>query len=210
MNTDFQALYEEKDKEAFDIWDVKAPTPEPLPEIDEAAEFAKECERLREEAKQAGYREGCEQAAVELRQKHEELAQWLHLLQHPLSLLDKALTEEMVQTILWICEHCIQIELACHPEKIAAIIDEIKKELPSLQAEKQLAMHPLDLEFIQKELEEQKELALSTFLLADEQLSRGDFYLKTEYNELDGRIKTRLQTLFKTYLCQDSVKPNSE
>lgn len=206
MDQEFQPLYEEKDSEAFDIWDIKAPEPEPIVEIDEKEEFAKECEGLRKEAKEAGYQEGLRQAAEHIQQKQQQLVQWINLLRQPITLIDNALNKEIVQTILWVCEACIGFELSIHPEKLLALVEEIKRELPSLQGNKQLSMNPLDVECIindLNELKDSKATGLTDILVADPTLARGDFYLKTEYNDLDGRLKTRLEKLFKSYLTDD-------
>ncbi|WP_028388386.1 flagellar assembly protein FliH [Legionella fairfieldensis] len=208
MDNDFQPLYEEKDKDAFDVWDIKIPEPEPVSEIDEKEELAKECERLREQAKQEGYQEGLRQAEIHVQQKQQELGEWIHFFQHPLAIVDSELNKEIVQTIIWICEACIGIELSVHPEKLAVLIDAIKQELPGLQGNKQLAMHPLDVEYLLDNFKNSQP-DLTRVLIADPALSRGDFYIKDEYSELDGRLKTRLQTLFKSYL-QDNNDSTDE
>lgn len=210
MDNDFQPLYEEKDKDAFDVWQMKMPDPDPVIEIDEKEEFAKECARLREEVKKAAYEEGMQQAAAELQQKRQELASWLNLIQNPVELLDNALSQEIIQTIVWICEACIGIELSIHSEKLLTLLEEIKRELATLQGDKQLVMNPLDVEWLLKELNEQQVSGLTALLVADPSLSRGDFYLKSEYGELDGCLKTRLQKLFKTYLLEDEPESTND
>lgn len=206
VDNDFQPLYEEKDKDAFDVWQMKMPEPEPVIEIDEKEEFAKECARLREEVKKAAYEEGMQQAAAELQQKRQELASWLTLIQNPVELLDDALSQEIVQTIAWIFEACIGIELSIHPKKLLTLLEEIKREFSTLQGDRELVMNPLDVEWLLNELSEQQVAGLTALLVADPSLSRGDFYLKNEYGELDGRLKTRLQKLFKNYLLEDGAE----
>ncbi|CDZ78604.1 Flagellar assembly protein FliH [Legionella massiliensis] len=208
MEDNFQPLYEEKDSEAFNIWDIKGPEPEPVIEVDPQEEFAKECERLREEARNTGYQEGLKQAAEHVQSKQRELAACITLLQQPTVLLDNALTQEIIKTIIWICEACIGIELSINPEKLTILMELVKQELPSLNGYKQLAMHPDDVDFIINELSEIRESAATYFLVADPTLKRGDFYLKNEYSDLDGRLSTRLQKLFETYL-QDEESLNN-
>lgn len=132
MDNDFQPSYQEKDKDAFDVWEFKVPEPEPIDEIDPQEELARECERLREEAKKLGYQEGMQMAAEELESKRQELVNWFDLLRKPVLLLDNNLSQELIQTILWICEICIGIELSIHPDKLLLLLEEIKKNfLPS-------------------------------------------------------------------------------
>lgn len=209
MENDFQPLYEEKDSEAFSLWEIKGPEPEPVIEIDPQEELAKECERLREEARTEGYQKGLSQAAGDVLKKQQDLDSCINLLQQPLSLIDNCLSQEIIKTIIWICEACIGIELSIHPEKLTALLELVKRELPSLQGDKKLAMHPDDVNYITKELSEDKASAFASLLVADNNLKRGDFYLKNEYNDLDGRLQTRLQKLFETYL-QDEEGINQQ
>ncbi|KTD16466.1 FliH/SctL family protein [Legionella jordanis] len=204
MTNDFQPLYEPEDKETFDVWELKTSEPVVVEDIDPNEELQKECERLREEAKKLGFEEGMQQAASELHKMRQDLLAWLEILQKPVLLLDEHLSYELVQTIAWICEHCIGIELSIHPEKLLTLLEEIKKELPSLQENKQLLMNPQDVEWLLNELDEKQSSELNNILIADDNLRRGDFYLKSAYSELDGRIKTRLEEILKKYLLEDN------
>jgi flagellar assembly protein FliH len=58
----------------------------------------------------------------------------------------------------------------------------------------------LDTLGIKIEIDEKEIPGLHEALVADPSLSRGDFYLKGEHNELDGRIQTRFTTLFAKYI----------
>ncbi|MDI9817658.1 MULTISPECIES: FliH/SctL family protein [unclassified Legionella] len=204
MDDSFQPWYEEKDQQAFNLWEFKVPETESIiEEVDPQEEFARECDRLREEAEKAGYQEGMKQAAEELQLKRQELANWLNLIRQPVALLDKNLSHELVQTIAWVCQACIGIELSIHPDKLSLFIEEIKKELPSLQGDKQLVMNPSDIEWLNNELEEQQLTELRSLFVTDETLERGDFYLRSEHNELDGRLKTRLQKILQIHFFQD-------
>lgn len=204
VENNFQPLYEEKDKDSFNIWDIRGPEPEVIEPVDPQVEIEKECARLREEAKQAGYQEGLQQASADIQQLKQELNNWIVLLQHPVALVDSQLNQEIVKTILWVCEACIGIELSIHPEKLFALIEMIKQELPALQGDKQLFMNPVDVDYLTQELKESQDFDLTQFLMPDASLAQGDFYLKSDYTDLDGRLKTRLQKLFKSYLQEDS------
>lgn len=209
MENDFQPLYEEKEGEAFSIWDIKGQEPEPLIETDPQEELAKECERIREEAREEGYQKGLQQATDYLSKKQQDLELCINLLQQPISLIDNRLSQEVIKTIIWLCEACIGIELSIHPEKLITLWEQIKRELPTLQGDKKLAMHPDDVNYLTKELNELKESAPPSFLVADKSLKRGDFYLQNEYNDLDGCLKTRLQKIFETYLEDEGWEHSS-
>nr|WP_284698406.1 FliH/SctL family protein [Legionella micdadei] len=145
-----------------------------------------------------------QQAASHVQKKQQELAHWLDLLQHPAKLLDNELNQEIVQTILWICEVCIGVELSIHPEKLLTLIDVIKPELPLLQGKKQLLLNPEDADYLMNELKPSGDSELIQFIIPDPSLARGDFYLKSDFSDLDGRVKTRLKNLLKSYLQNDN------
>lgn len=168
-------------------------------------EFAKECEQLREEAIKQGYDEGMAQARDEINAKKQDLVQWGRLLKNPVQLIDNKLTQEIIQTVIWLSAHCIGIELSVNPEKLRELFTHIKDELPALQPDKVFAMHPDDIEWIKTEIGLTEIPGLQDILVADNSLSRGDFYLKSEHSELDGSVQTRLITLFSKYINKDNL-----
>lgn len=202
MTTDFEPMYEDQDED-FDSWDLTQPKKAPEPEIDEKAEFARECARIREEAQKQGFQAGVDAAAADMNKKLDELDQWIAFLKKPVSLVDKDLSREIIQCILWICEACIGIELSVSAEKFEPLIEVLKQELAGLQGTKRLAMHPEDVSFLQTRMQNEPGQLLADFLVPDPSLARGDFYLKSDFNELDGRLRTRLQMLCKPYLYED-------
>lgn len=196
MELDFQATFTEQDDD-FHPWEIKPEqTEEEVPEVDPQLVFAEECARLRQLAEEEGYQAGYKKAEEEIAQLRNELQEWIDYLQNPLRMLDKSLSIEIVQTIQWLCTSCIGLELSLHPEKIMAVVDEIKQELPTIKGNKQLSMHPKDAEWLRNQLEKQKFFALTEILVEDGSLERGDFYLRSEFCELDGRLQTRLQQIF--------------
>jgi flagellar assembly protein FliH len=114
-------------------------------------------------------------------------------------------TQEILQTILWLSQHCIAVELSVNPDKLRDLLNEIKTELPSLNNHRTLAMHPLDVAWIQAEVGDSEIPGLHQILVADATLNRGDFYLKGEYSELDGRIHSRFATLFAKYITKENL-----
>jgi flagellar assembly protein FliH len=174
-------------------------------EIDEKEAFRIECELLRQDAIKKGYEQGLQQAQAELNEKKKEFACWFELIKNPVKLLDEHITQEMLQTIVWLCQHCIAVELSVHPEKLRDLLNKIKVELPTLNNHRMLAMHPLDVAWIQVEVGENEIPGLHEILVADSTLNRGDFYLKGEHSELDGRVHNRFASLFAKYITKDDL-----
>ena len=190
----------------FSVWEYQAlKDTDDTVVVDEKEAFLAECDALRKDAVKNGYEQGMQQAMAEIAAKKKEFARWFDLLQHPVKLLDDHLTQEIIQTILWISQHCIAVELSVNPEKLRDLFNEIKKELPFLNNEHMLAMHPLDVAWVQTEIGETEIPGLQEILVADPALNRGDFYLKSEHSELDGRIYTRFATLFAKYITKDNL-----
>lgn len=202
MSNEFQPYGSEKNASDFNVWDFQV-TKEVVPTVNHEEELLKECERIKTEAASRGYKEGLEQAQEEINNQKTELARWINLIQNPIQLLDEQLTQELMQTVIWLSQECIGIELSLHPEKLCALIEQVKEELPSLQKNKQLAMHPDDVAWIKQEMKPSEFPELHQLLVSDSELHRGDFYLSSEHNELDGRLHSRLSTLFAKYINKE-------
>jgi len=200
MDTEFQPLYEAKDKDDFSIWELQVPEADMEPKIDLQAQLAAECEQLREEARHEGYQQGLQDAENDIKAQQAELRQWLAMIQNPLQLLDKQISDEMMQTIFWICKACISIELSLAPEKILMILEDIKKELPAIIGKKQLSMNPQDKQWLETQLDRKLDADILAILVEDKKLNRGDFYLHSDHCELDGCLEDRLQKILASYL----------
>lgn len=208
MSTEFEPFEHDIKKRDFNPWEYQVKKEESVEVISQEEQFLQECELLRQEAAQKGYEEGWQRAEEEIQLKKGELAAWLELLQKPVQLLDEQLTQEMIQTIIWLCQHCIGVELSINPEQLGNLLNKIKEELPALAGKKKLAMHPADVDWIKAEINEKFIPDLHELLSADSSLGRGDFYLQGEHSELDGRLFTRFSTLFADYINNDNcTKP---
>lgn len=177
------------------------------PEVNPQVELLDECEELRQTAKKQGYEEGYATGAHDIQELKKELSYWINQVKNPVQMIDDHITQEMIQTIIWICQYCMGVELSVHPDKLRELIDRIKEELPSLQSNKVFAMHPDDVEWVKKHIHEKEIPGLHEILYADTSLNRGDFYLKSPHSELDGRLHTRLITLFAKYIDKDNLIP---
>jgi len=205
MSNEFEP-YHNKENTGFSVWEYNKKNREPEPVVvNEEEEFLKEREKVLQEALQQGYEEGLKKAKAEIDAKKQELIAWAKLLRDPVQLIDDKLIQELIQTIIWLSAHCIGIEISVAPEKLRELFKHIKDELPALQSDKMFAMHPDDIAWINKEIGVSEVPGLHEILVADPSLSRGDFYLKSEYSELDGRVKTRLITLFSQFINKDNL-----
>lgn len=203
MNKDFRPLYEDSSKNEFNVWDYTPIETTPRSSSDEQIEFTIECERLRDNARTQGYEEGIKQAQAEVEALKTELNAWLDFIKNPVQLLDKTLCQEMVNTIIWICQTCIGIELSITPEKMMVLMESIKKEFAGIRQNKQLAMNPEDIAWLKSQLS-MRDQEITDILAEDPSLKRGDFYLTSEHSELDGTLKTRIENLFASYYAADS------
>jgi flagellar assembly protein FliH len=205
MSKEFEP-YNKKEDTGFSVWEYNQKKKEPEPVVvNEEEDFLKEREKLRQEAIQQGYEEGLKKAQAEIDAKKQDLIEWAKLLCDPVRLVDDKLTQELIQTVIWLSTYCIGVEISVNPEKLRELFKHIKDELPSLQGDKMFAMHPDDIAWIKKEIGVSEVPGLQDILVADPSLSRGDFYLKSEHSELDGRVETRLITLFSKYINKDNL-----
>jgi flagellar assembly protein FliH len=197
MSNQFEPYFKGSATPEFSQWHFGEDNAQREPLIDPEEALANEYEKMKEEARESGYQEGLLQAKEEIQQQKEILQNTLQALLKPQQLLDQALIAEIVTTMIWLCQYCIEIELSVHPEKLQALIERIKTELPSLHGKKILMMHPDDLDWITQNL---KEEGLLSMLEANPSFFRGDFLLKSEDAVLDGALSTRLHTIFAEYL----------
>ena len=205
MSNQFEPYNNEGKNSEFSAWEYQNHKADEPPESTPEELFIKECELLKKEAIEKGYAEGLQQATAEIEATKAEFSKWIELLQNPIQLLDDQLIQEMIQTMIWLSKHCIGVELSVNPEKLREFFNLIKEELSSLLSNRVLSMNPTDIEWIVTQIDEKEIPGLHEVLAADPSLSRGDFYLKSEHSELDGRLQTRLSSLFAKYIHKDSL-----
>ncbi|KTD59027.1 flagellar assembly protein FliH [Legionella shakespearei] len=205
MSNEFEPYLTDDKKSEFSVWQYQVAQAPAEPEISPEEELARECELIRQEAREQGYSEGLQQAQAEITDLKAELARWIEFFQHPIQLLDEQLVQEVMQTVIWLSQYCIGVELSVNPEKLYDLLNEIKGELPSLKGNKILGMNPDDAQWIKAQISEKEMPGIEQSLYADPELNRGDFYLKGEHSELDGRLNTRLLTLCAKYINKDTL-----
>lgn len=204
MSNEFEPYLTDDKKSEFSIWQYQVAQDPVVPEISPEDELARECELLRQEAREQGYAEGLQKAQAEINTLKAELTGWIEFFQHPVRLFDEQLVQEVMQTVIWLCQYCIGVELSVNPDKLSDLLNEIKGELPSLKGNKILGMNPEDAQWIKTQISEKEMPGIEQALYADPELNRGDFYLKGEHSELDGRLNTRLLTLCAKYINKDT------
>jgi flagellar assembly protein FliH len=204
MSKEFEPYHIDENSGVFSAWEYKGPKSEHV-EISKEQKFLNECEQIKQEAIDKGYKEGMQRAQEEIKVEKEEMLKWIELLQKPVKLLDDKLTQEIIQTVVWLSQYCIGIELSVNPEKLQDLLKAIKEELPSLKGNKLFVMHPDDVDWIKTHIHENEISGLHDVLSADPSLNRGDFYLKSEHSELDGRLQSRFITLFAKYIDKEDL-----
>ncbi|MBL7478996.1 flagellar assembly protein FliH [Legionella bononiensis] len=210
MSNEFEPFHLERKNTEFNAWDYQGTKGDETPEINLEEQLVDEIALLKQEAIEQGFAEGMRQAQVAIDEKKAELVQWMDLFKNPVQLLDEQLTQELIQTVIWLSQHCIGVELTVHPDKFKSLFNEIKNELPSLSGSNILGLNPSDVEWVKTEIGDKEVPGITNALFADPALNRGDFYLKGEHSELDGRLHTRLMTLFAQYINKDNLNDSIE
>jgi flagellar assembly protein FliH len=186
--------------EEFHLWEHDKPLSQQQKQNQQQQQ---EIHDIQNKAAQQGFQEGLEQAKHEAKIYHQQLEDILTILSNPAKLIDKQVEEQIVQTIIWLCKECIGIELSINPNKIGVIISELAPYLAKITAPKTLYLNPQDLGLF-KEIVEKENLSNNIDnILEDERLSRGEYRLKTESSELDGRVQTRVAMLVEQHLTED-------
>lgn len=203
MTGEFEPLFNRSaEDKAFEPLSVENPKLDPPEEDIEAINFALECERLRTEAHSQGYDAGYAEAKHEIDALKAELQGIIAQFKDPMQRLDEHIRDEIVQTIFFLCEALIGVELSAKPEKVQAIFTKLEQVLPSLKEPAILWMHPADIEAIKAHVPEDIWSSLVLFE-PDENLSRGSYILKHAKASVDGRIDARLRDAFLEFKSED-------
>jgi flagellar assembly protein FliH len=210
MANEFEPFDKQMKVGEFSAWEYKNSNENASAE-EVHAELISELETLKQSAYQEGYANGMQQAQKEIDAIKSDLLKWIDLLQKPVHIIDEQLTQEIITTVIWLCQQSIAVELSINPDKLHSLFDKIKKELPSLHGKKVLKMHPEDVDWIKTNFSLNEIEGLHEILDGDPLLSRGDFYLQGDHSELDGRVETRLSMLFDQFITTEhlQVKTNS-
>lgn len=209
MTDTFEPAFKTRSAPVFHQWESTGEMVSPEPRVDEQELLRQTCEKLKEEAKAQGYAEGLKAAEESIKQQQKEFSHALNALLQPLQSLDEVLIKELILSVIWICKTCINIELSIHPEKLAMLFGLIKEELPSLKGNKILALHPEDLEWVRGQTQQEIYEEIQNMLVADPELTRGDFYLQSNQSVLDGQIVSRLTNLFSDYVSKADFKTST-
>lgn len=206
MSNEFEVYCIEGKSSEFSAWEFHVPVDAEQSAVITVEEaLIDERALLKQQAFEEGYAAGMQQAQEDILAHKAQLVSWIELLQKPVQLLDDQLIQDIIQTMIWICKYCIGVELSVNPNLLISLFEEIKEELPSLKMNQTFGMHPDDIEWIKAELGEKVIPGLHDILYADASLARGDFYLKGDNSELDGRLQTRLFTLLGKYIKKEQL-----
>ena len=109
MEEEFQPFYEKKPEDDFTAWEIEDPIEDVLPVIAPEILAQEEQQRVLEQAREQGFAEGMRQAEGEIEKLRVELLQWLEVIKKPILILDKAISEEMIQTLFFLFQTLIKI-----------------------------------------------------------------------------------------------------
>ncbi|MCC5792681.1 MAG: hypothetical protein JJT82_08770 [Legionellaceae bacterium] len=199
----FSPMFADKQSNDFSPWELSSDV-EPMPEepvVDVEAELAAERAKLHAQAREKGYAQGMREGQEAARKYEQELQAMLQQLVFPLQQLDKRVDEEVLLAVRALCHHCIGIELSLRPEKLMAVWQTIKKQLPSAGGKLQLRLSAADSQWMQDHIHDDG--AIQEILQqaqVDERLQRGDFQLDFPQGLIDGRVATRIKNLVQTEL----------
>lgn len=200
MSDEFKPLHQFKAKSDFNSWSIDSPI---SPMKRNQQQQHQEIEDIKKQAFEVGYQEGIQKAHSENQQYIQQLSLVVDVLHNPYNLIDKEVEEQLLQTLLWLCKECIKIELSFNPEKIRAIITEMKPYLSKIYSKKRLYLNPNSVDII-KQCLKNEELDIADVIIEDETLNIGEYRLKTDSSELDGRFDTRLSAIIEQRLLDNS------
>lgn len=182
----------QKPKE-FKSWDKPVDNHKILDENQELEQQKQQQQAIFDKA----YQEGLHKAQAEINRQQKRLVDLLELLQKPLMLIDEQLEQELLNTLLWFCKECVQIEIEQRPEKLLSVVQQIKQHLPMMQGTAKILLSSEDIDDLRHLLTTDDDLNLMNAFLEDESLSRGEFRLISDSSEIDGRFDARLSAMLQ-------------
>lgn len=202
MSKEFKPADDLRKKTGFKNWEIHYQQVETDKQhkLSETALKEAEFKAMQEKAFDEGFSQGQQAAQKEIDELKEQLLFWINVFSKPSEQIEQSIKSEIVDSIFWICKYCIQVELSVNPDKLQKIIDDALQELPSLRDGKKLFVNEDDLEWIEEQLlPKDKEMIISV-ANKDASLSRGEFYMRDDQSEVDGRLETRLQKILHQHL----------
>ncbi|WP_367606575.1 FliH/SctL family protein [Legionella sp. W05-934-2] len=208
MSKEFKSVEDKLKKTEFKNWEIHYRQVESAKKQELSASAMKEAElnEMRERAYAEGFTQGQEAAKKEIDDLKEQLQYWINVFSHPSEQIEQSIKAEVVDTIYWVCKHCIQVELSINPEKIQKIVEDALQALPSLRDGKKLFVNDEDLEWIEEQLLPKDREMILAVASKDATLARGDFYMRDDQSEVDGRLETRLNNILRQHLPQNDDK----
>ena len=210
MSKEFQPIKSKQTRTEFKSWEIHHHQVETAKqqELSESAQKEAELQAMREQAYQEGYQKGQQAAQQEIDILKEQLKYWIKIFSHPSEQIEQSIKAEIVDTIFWVCKHCIQVELSINHAKLQTIIEDALHELPSLRDGKKLYVNEDDLEWIESQLlPKDREMILAVATI-DPSLERGEFYMRDDQSEVDGRLETRLNKILNEHLPRKQEQEN--
>lgn len=169
-----------------------------------------EAEKIREQAYQEGFsqgrREGFEQgqaegleqglsegraaAKTELDVQLQQLSQLQAAFRAPLQAQEQQLEQVLVGLVEKLAEAVVRAELRSRPELLVATLHESLALLPQHAGAIEVRVHPDDIAALEHLAEEQ-----NLHFIADDALTPGGCYVRTDQSRIDARIETRFARL---------------
>lgn len=171
---------------------------EPVVETPPAPMTIEQIERIQQEAREEGFRQGeaeGRQAGMEAVQAEaDHLRRVLESLVPFTGELDRRLEEELVALATAIARQLVRRELRTDSGQIVAAVREALAVLPSADRRVRLHLHPEDARIVREALH-LSELEQPWKLTEDPTLTRGGAWLETETSRVDATVESRLNAV---------------
>lgn len=151
-----------------------------------------EAERLRAEAKQAGFdqghAEGLRQAADDVEQIRSVVARLNTLAED----LEQGVANDVLSLSLELAKQIVRQSLRVKPELVLAVIRDATKTFPELGDGPRLILHPADAAIVRAVVAEDAEMAAANWvLMEDARLERGSCKFQNATTEIDATLDNR-------------------
>jgi len=158
-----------------------------------------------EEARQAGFKKGIEDAAL----KAKNLQSAFNFLQHPLRELDKQVEHQLADLAIALAKQLLKNESALDSQHIYVLVNESLEYLPINSRNIRVRLNPQDIALLnQTDIDTDRQ---SWKCIPDNTVGAGGCIIESDNSHVDASVETRVQQLVdQLYLHQDSGSDEPE
>jgi len=190
-----------------------------LPEVNdpEAGHYSRlltagQIEKIQKQAYDEGFNQGREEGyntgQTQVQQHATRLKTLIDLLSAPLTELDEAVIQQMLELVTIIARQVIRRELRADPGQVIAVVRECIKALPIAARKVYIHLHPEDAELVRNAFSIDDNMEQTWKVIEDPVLTRGGCRIEAEQSKIDASVEQQLNRVIANLLGGERERDN--